>query len=578
MKISRLEVSDFGIDEGPEISRPNIGGSDRVFIGGNRSGKTLTYYSILYGLYGTDALTGISPGRRSEVKIHFDNSDSVDRTGRPHQYIHNGDEIDPETAVPEHIGSRDLLEYQFITLEDPLPLSDVSGEELISDIRQALTSELHQKIEYHQRAAGHCQRMISEAVNGQNGPSLTELEEELDDLHIESDQDRIEKIERLLSMLDSGELAQISERLQKEDEISQELDQLYDRKRDLEQNHIRPLKGDLRDAKRYQDEVTDILIDAVTEMNCPVCDRIVDEETASSRLDRRGGKKCPHCDQEAGPSLAEVEDRIAERVESADDTIDELEQELESVREELERVKERIEEIQERESELSNVDDFVRTALKQADHDLDEVEAYAREELDKHHERLEEEKELKTELEEKITRIEQRRDDLAKGRDYALDLVEELSDEALSEVIEDFAQRWSTNYHDMAPELAAEINLSEEGNITLPGTDSQGARTYAELSGGERWLLNISFGYTLAESTHGHDTAHNWETLVLDQPFVELSEENLQSVVNFLYNSDIQCMIMTSDEDVQGPFRRGEVHQLSQIELDQATLSDFINE
>jgi len=577
MKISRFHADNFGIDEGPSINEPDIASEDQLFIGGNRSGKSLTYYSIMYGLFGSGALDEISPGRSSEVKIHFDNSDLVDRTGRPHEYAHNGDSVAPGDAVPEYVGSNTLLKYQFLTLEEDLPLERVSGENLVEDIRRALSSNLQQTIEYHRKAVEHCNRLIDETVGGAQGPSLEELKDERNDLHISSDQNRIEKIERLISLADSGGLAEINERLQREDELSQELDELYDRKRDLEQNHIPPLSRKLREEKRYTDEVTEILVDAVTEMNCPVCDRIVDSETAKSRLDPRGGKKCPHCAQDAGVSVEAVEKRLSKKVEAADDTVDKLEQELEEARTELDEVKGRISEIQEQDSSLEEVDGFIRTALKQADHDLEKTVEYAQEELEKYQERLEKEKQKETELDEEIAKCEEMKAELETSVSHAQERIEQLSKQAFSEKIQQFEENWSENYSDMVPDLAVEVDLDEEGSITLPGPESQGERTYGEISGGERWLLNIAFGYTLAEAAQDDETAHNWEVLVMDQPFAEVSQETQEQALNYLYDSDIQSVIMTSDELVQSPFRSQQVHSLSRIDIDQARLDDFTN-
>ncbi len=48
MKISRLEVENFAIEESPTINEDSIRGDDLLLYGGNRSGKTLTFNAILY--------------------------------------------------------------------------------------------------------------------------------------------------------------------------------------------------------------------------------------------------------------------------------------------------------------------------------------------------------------------------------------------------------------------------------------------------------------------------------------------------------------------------------------------------
>ncbi|MFC7230967.1 ATP-binding protein [Saliphagus sp. GCM10025308] len=68
-----------------------MSGDDLLIMGGNRSGKTLTFNALLYGLYGPQATFGVSPGRKSTVRFHFDDDDIVERGGGGRKYSH-GDE------------------------------------------------------------------------------------------------------------------------------------------------------------------------------------------------------------------------------------------------------------------------------------------------------------------------------------------------------------------------------------------------------------------------------------------------------------------------------------------------------
>ena len=113
MKISRLKIESFAIEESPTINKKSIAGKDLLLYGGNRSGKTLSFNALAYGLYGRSGTFGVTPGQKSKVNIHFDNSDSVIREGS-HQYKTDGESLDANEGVKLNVGYEEYISLQFI--------------------------------------------------------------------------------------------------------------------------------------------------------------------------------------------------------------------------------------------------------------------------------------------------------------------------------------------------------------------------------------------------------------------------------------------------------------------------------
>ena len=67
MKISRLEIKNFAIEESPTINEQSVEGRDLLLSGGNRSGKTLIFNALLYGLFGRSGTFGILPGNEARL-------------------------------------------------------------------------------------------------------------------------------------------------------------------------------------------------------------------------------------------------------------------------------------------------------------------------------------------------------------------------------------------------------------------------------------------------------------------------------------------------------------------------------
>ncbi|MFD1514006.1 SbcC/MukB-like Walker B domain-containing protein [Halomarina rubra] len=570
MKISRIHASNFGIDEFPTIEEESVEGDDLLIFGGNRSGKSLSFNALLYGLYGADATYGISPGRNSDVKIHFDDGSAIDRSGSPHEFRNEGEVYVAKNGVRRFVGRQELVSLQFLHSEvGEQPLSVYDGDELVQHIRRALNSELQQEIERHRLASTHLKNAVEMARRGEKGTSLRELNEEYNGLGLESKRSRLEKVKHLESLIESGKVESIIERLQREDEISSRIEDLYDEKRHIEQQ-LRKLQRQLREEKRYTDKINDIIIDAISEFACPVCDRLVEESTAKHRL-KRG--QCPQCGRPR--SLSDLKEDIGERVESADGRIESLEDEIEELESREEEIEEEISSLKEQEPDLSELNSLVRTAIKEADYNINTLISNTDDYLTQYQESVEELENRKAELEEEISTKEDTIEVLSDSQEHANELAEKLSEQSFDEVIDTFRERWSDNYSSMAPELGTEIRLTTQGDIRIPGTDSEGPRDYSRVSGGEKRLMNLSFVFTLAQFAQQGDTEHSFETLVMDEPLTNLEDDVQESALEFLIGSSVQVIMTTPAERLKEPFTVNQIVSLDRIELEQMKLDAF---
>lgn len=571
MKISRFQSEQFAIDESPTIKEQSISGRDLLLYGGNRSGKTLTFNALLYGLFGRRGTFGVTPGQSSSVKLYFDSTDAIVR-GRSHEYQYDGKTLDVQEGVKEHIGLEKNLGLQFVPSNpSKQPLSRLSEDELLDRIRSVLSSEKQEAIERHRRAKSELEHLKEIRRRGETQPGVRELEERLDDLPVKDTRDRIEDIENLLELIESGRIRKISDRLQQKDDVAEELDNLYDRRRALNQT-LKEKRRELGDASRYTQKINDLIIDAIQEFTCPVCGRLVEEETARNRLPDR----CPQC---ARPrDLSDLRDRLEDRVSKADTQIETLKEEIGNLEEELAEVNADIEELQKSEPELYDLNGFVRTALDQSDHNIEKLRKRTRRELQAHEEQLAELEEEQSIVEEQLTARRQLLNVLEESVQVAEDRGDEFEERAFDEVREKFTDRLSEVYQEIAPNLGTEVRLTQSGELDFPGTGSEGIRSYERLSSGERRLVNLAFAITMADFARKNDEVHDWEVLVLDEPLTNLESDIQDAAARYLRNTDIQCIMTSPLDRIQSHFRddEAEIIELDRIETEATTFEEYL--
>ena len=571
MKISRLEVENFAIEESPTINQDSIAGDDLLLSGGNRSGKTLTFNAILYALYGRSGTFGVTPGQRSTVNAYFDNADAVLR-GRNHTYKHDGQSLDADEGVESNVGPEEDVRIQFIPANPASqPISALSAEELLNRIRALLSTESQIEIERHRRARHDLVHLREIRRRGEREPSIRQLEEDLNSLPISQTRNRIENVEELEGLIESGEIESISARLQRKDEVAERLDELYDRRRALE-DQLKQKRRELGDASRYTQKVNDLIIDAIQEFTCPVCGRLVEESTARNRLPNR----CPQCGRER--DLTELRERLREKVEDADDRIEGLKEEIGELEEELSEAKAEITELKESVPELRDLNQLVRTALKQAEYDIEQLQETTQAELTQKREDLEE---FEAQNEELSAQLERRRhlvDAIDESISTAEHRIEVLETEAFEEIRDTFTDRISQVYQEIAPDLGAEVGLTPDGELEFPGTGSEGIRPYDRLSSGEKRLVNLAFGLTVAQFAQQNEGAHNLEVLVLDEPLTNLESDIQDAAARYLRNTDIQCVMTSPLDRVQSHFQdeQSQIIQLDRIHTESTTLDEYL--
>jgi len=314
--------------------------------------------------------------------------------------------------------------------------------------------------------------------------------------------------------------------------------------------------------------VNEIILNAISELTCPVCDHIVREQTAKRRLQRG---QCPQCGRER--SLDDLKQDLQTKVESADDEIEALESEIKYLQEKKEEVENEIETLRDSIPDLSDANDLTIHTLKSNNYDIDAVTEQTQKKLEEHHSTIEELREKQEWLKTEITEIKQQLEELKETRKGTIDRIDDLSQRSFENIVTSFRDRWSENYESMAPDLAVEINLRPDGEIILPGND--GPRGYDELSTGEVRLLNISFVYTLAQQvTNSGGEGHDWECIVMDEPFANIDENLRDSTLGVLRESDIQFIITSSNENLSRRFDPDQVKSLSRMHI-QYTLDEI---
>ena len=571
MKISRLKIENFAIDESPSINEPSIGNRDLLLYGGNRSGKTLTFNALLYALYGRSGTFGVSPGQKSSVNVYLDNSDNIIRE-KTHQYETSGRSLDANDGVRENIGEEDEVRLQFIP-SNPAdqPLSTLSGGQLLDKIRCILSPENQKNIQRHRRAKHDLANLEEIRRRGERGPSIERLKADLESLPLNQTRQRIEEIEGLLELINSGEIETIISRLQRKDEIATRLGELYDRQREIEQL-LKQKQRELNEVSRYTQEVNDLIIDAIKEFTCPVCGRLVEEGTARRRLPNR----CPQCGRDR--DLSELRGDLREKVDNADGRIEELNQEIGDLEEQLSEVKAEITELEESEPELEELTQFIRTALKQADYDIETLKERTKEELSTKREDVTAFEQERRELQEEIEEREDQLESIEESISFAEAETARLEQEAFENIRETFTDRISAVYQNIAPDLGTEIGITPDGELEFPGTGSEGRRSYDRLSSGEKRLVNLAFVISYAQFARENAEAHNWEVLVLDEPLTNLESDIQDAAARYLRESEVQCIMTSPLDRIQSHFQDDEakIVSLERIITEDSTLEEYL--
>lgn len=569
MRIDEIAVEEFSEGEHRGETVEDIGGGSLLFRGGSKTGKTLTFNALLYNLLGARYTIDLAVGRQNKVGLRFTGGTRFFR-GNPESEYDDGDEVytgaEASEKFAENLGDASLIRSHFVHSHlGKMPLDNLNRSQRTDLIQIVTDDELKRRLNRFEDAEEHLDHLLVEISDERRRVSeeLEGVEREVGNL--ESQQ---EKYDDLQQMVESGELADLSVQLQRDEELEVQLDQLFREKEGL-RKQLRKLHRKKRKQQSYDSEVRDIIAEAVNDFVCPTCDRRITTEKAKNRIN---SGHCPYCGRQH--SLEELKQRIGERVERSDEVLDELESEIEELQEQRSEVEDDISRLREERPEIGELDGFVKRRLDDHDHDLDRVRQHVEEELENIGSSLEQAQGQEEELRQRAEELENRIESIEESADHASENVEELREESFETGIQEFSDVWEEAFNSMSSDLETEIRVNSEGRVQFPGRNN--LREYdrgGNKSGTELHLLNISFVCTLSKFATENDVT-DWDTIMLDEPFSNLRDEEAREVaLDYLFGLDKQLIVTSSDESLDGRFDTVEVLEREPL---QTRISDFV--
>ena len=575
MKINELNIEKFAKDEYSNAAPHKVGinGRNLLIFGENRSGKTLTFNAILYCLLGSQETIELSTGRGNRVSLGFDDGIKFAR-GHPQAELDmDGDVRTGEQAIDQFtglLGDPSLIKAHFIHSHiDRLPLSVLSEEERLAQIRSVTNNSRQQGLDWHTTALQQISDLLVESQD-----TLRRIEEDQPDItaQLASTEGQLEKHRTTQSLIESGQLERIRDQLLRDEDLNEELDSLFSEQEALRQE-LNRLNKRKRRHEGYSEEVTDIIAKAVNDFVCPACDRRVTTEKAKNRLD---SGYCPYCGQEG--SIQSVKDHIREKVENANEVVEDLEAEISDLQQRQTELEAEIDAVKAQRPELSNLDAAIKRKLRNHDYDISQVEEATQEDIQTAEDTLANLRETEHELAEQIETVKHRIEALQESQNIAEEEIDDLEASSYEKEIQEFAELWTSNYREMAGDLGLDIGITRSGAVIVPGgTDDTQQRRYdrrGDLSDSELRLLNISYTYTMNQCAVDAGVT-DWRVFVLDEPFSNLDQESTEVLLDYFLSSKDQFIISTSDEEITDHFDDYHTITLSRGPM-QTALGDFL--
>lgn len=553
MKISRASIKSFGRDEYKGFSKPNVDEDDFLIVGGNRTGKTLTFNALLYNLLGSKNTIDLSTGYSNDVTLTFNDGMSFKR-GKPEARWSGSKVLEGERArerfseylsddPTQEIEASQLIKTHFLhSNSDRLPLSRLSGSERLALIRAVVNNEIQDALEQN---AALIDELTDEIERGNS--DLRRLKGDREELkrQLSSDQNQLEKYESIAELRASGDLTEICNLLQRDKQLSNRIAELS-----KERNHLRQTrrsKGKLRGKwERYREqERNSVIAEAVNDFVCPACADRVSEDLAERRI---GNNRCPFC---------AVKGRSDELAASVEDKIDQSEEKIEEIAGEIEELDRRVGEIddqitqlQDDQPSLSRVSAPIERVLRTNDYVLEAIIEETESELDKYSQSLTEARNRLEQVEREISELDNEIDRTEERISQLEEENERIKTESEHEEIQAFAEHWSDEYQSAAGEIGLELGLTTDGEVRVPGNET--TRRYGsagELSGAEILLLNIAFAVTVNKFARDAGVT-DWEVIVMDEPFSTLDDAGTEEFLEYMASSNLQFICTTSDKSI----------------------------
>lgn len=558
MKVSKIHSREFAKEEYGGFEHTNIEGENLLIQGGNRTGKTLTFNAILYNLLGPQETIDLSTGRNNNVSLGF--TDGVEfRRGklgaqfRKDDIEKSEDEAQEELAdwlaenLSTEVSSTDLIKNHFVhTHIERMPLSRLSEDDRLDHVRSAVDQDTQESIEETEEEISQLEERIAEIKSSLRRKKEDKRERE-NNLH--SDENQLEKYQQIMSLAESGKLEDIIEIIESDEELQETLSKLS-KKQDFLQRKQRSKRKEKRQWERYREsERNAIIAEAVNDFVCPACSSHVDTDLAESRL---GRSRCPFCAVDGRSDDLEAD--IDEKISRSEEELEEIEEELEKIISELEEVTEEIAHIREKQPELGDIDGRIERVIRNNEYDFSTILEETERQLERYQSSINEAEE---EISERKTEIGELKDELESSQERleeAKDEVAEMRDESINAEINEFSEEWQEVFEEMAGEIGLEIQMMQDGDIEIPG--SEGPRKYdqaGDLSDAEITFMNISFAVVYNRFVR-EAGATEWSTIVCDEPFSNLDAEGRENLLEFIQSCDEQFICTSSNEEMLEEF------------------------
>ncbi|QRY22822.1 MULTISPECIES: ABC transporter ATP-binding protein [Halobacterium] len=557
MKLNELHSREFAKDEYKGFEHTNIAGENLLIQGGNRTGKTLTFNAILYNLLGAQETIDLSTGRNNNVSLEF--TDGVEfRRGKLGARFRDGDieksddEAQEELAewlaedLSTEVTSTDLIKTHFVhTHIDRMPLSRLSEDDRLNHVRSAVDQDTQESIEETEKEISQLEERITE-IEGSLRRKREDMAERENNLR--SSENQLEKYQRIGELAESGELEDIIEIIESDEALQENLSKIS-KKQDFLQQKKRSKQKNKRQWERYREsERNEIIAEAVNDFVCPACSGHVDPELAKKRL----GYRCPFCAVDGRHD--DIEADVDEKISHSEEELEEIEGALEQIKSELEEVNEDIADIREQQPELGDIDGRIERVIRNNEYDLSSIVEETERELERYQTGIEEAEETISERETEIEELENELESSEERLQEAQDEVEEMRRESINAEINEFSDEWQAVFEEMAGEIGLEIQMTQDGEIEIPG--SEGPRKYdraGDLSDAEIFFMNISFAVAYNRFVR-EAGATEWSIIVCDEPFSNLDTEGRENLLDFVQTCDEQFICTSSREEMLEEF------------------------
>jgi len=573
MKISGFKIDDFAKEIYTEDQTPqahNLNGGPLLIHGPNTSGKSLTFNAILYAVLGVHQRLGVRPGGGNDVTVTFDDDSQFTRGDPKRKYSTDEDVLktrEAEKALEDKLGNTEIIREHFLPSHlDELPLEHLNRSDRLGIILEVTNKASKRRIEEINNEIERLQQDIDD-----NHDRISPLKNRKRDLNrnVSNLEGYQSQWEQVLELSESGELSEIADKLSEREEFRQRLSELSSTKRGLDRK-ISQKKEQKDELQRYQASIEDIIVEALKEFICPVCDQRVSSNTVKKRLDE---SECPFCGD--NHSIGSLKSHLQEKKSENEGEPERLATEIAELQSDLNDVEAKISDLESEMPEISKLNSLAVDRLDDGK-SIDEIQREAKEELEERGKELDAKRE---ELEHVESELDETRDtisELKQERDDLISELDQLESESYESAISTFEKSWTNHFQKLSgePELELLINR-DSGAIALPGSGDD-RRLYdrrGDLSDSEIQLMNLSF--TLALNEHGNRTsAIDWGTIVLDEPFSNLDVDRRESSLSHLLQADPQIIMTSSDPAVIGEFEEHEKLELKRSSSKQATFAE----